>query len=351
MRETPGAAIAAEIRSQPEAWERLLALLERRLRDIVPFFHGAQAVVFGGCGSGLNAAFFAARFFQDRTGMLSLAAPAADLTLFPESVLPRKGNARVVLLSRSGHTTEVVEALDHLKARGVPVLGITCTPDSPLAEGADECLILEPVIEKAVTTTRSFTGMVLALQALSGEVAGPKEVYDQLGRLPGILRERMEAIESQADAWGRGQAWERVAFVANGFAYGLARECQLKVKETCRLESDAYPLMDFRHGPQATVESTSLIVILSMARGREKEVRFAQDMHRLGAKIWAIGADTARDFDVADAVIDYPASVEDAWVGPLYLPPVQWLATVRSLALGLDPDRPANLSYWIQTDR
>jgi len=37
--------------------------------------------------------------------------------------------------------------------------------------------------------------------------------------------------------------------------------------------------------------------------------------------------------------------------GPLYMPAIQYLAYYRSLALGLNPDQPRNLSYWVNTSR
>ncbi len=345
----PGEAIYAEIRSQPEAWEHLLAQLAGRRSDIQAFFEGVQTGVFGGCGSGLNAALYGARLFQSQTGIAALAAPAADLTLFPESLIPRTREVRVVLFSRSGRTTEVVEALDQLQTRGIQVLGITCTRDSPLAEGADATLLLEHVTEEAITTTRSFTGMVLAAQCVCGLAAGQEEVFDELQRLPDILRSQMALCEEQARELGEQQAWERVAFVANGPSYGLARECQLKIMETCRLEAQAYPLMDFRHGPQATVSEDTLLVVLSARRGRGKEIHFAEDMRDLGARIWVIGSEVSAAFPMADHLLDTESLVQDEHMGPLYLPPVHFLAYYRAMKMGLDPDRPANLSYWIET--
>ena len=70
-----------------------------------------------------------------------------------------------LLISQSGATAELEPVIDHFEAVGVPVIGITGTPGSLLAQAADASLILphwQEVGPEAVAPTSSTT-MTLAL--------------------------------------------------------------------------------------------------------------------------------------------------------------------------------------------
>lgn len=346
----PGALMQSEIASQGLAWGQLLPLLRQQAADARPLFDRVQDVLFTGCGSGLNAACFAAPLFQSQAAIGAHSAPAADCFLFPDTVLLPSRKTVAVLVSRSGQTTEVVEAMETLRQRGARTLAVTCTPDSPLASRCDAALLLTPAEERAVVTTRSFTGMLLAIQVLAAVVSGDRQYLALLSRLPSACQDQMEVSLKL----GRGLAdrgdLSTFTFLGNGAYYGLARECQLKIKETCLLAADAYPLLDYRHGPQSTVQSGLLLTALLSDRGREAEERFLRDMKRLGATTLALCDQASPSLrHQADYLLEVGPDLDDRTRGPLYMPAIQALAACRALALGLNPDHPRHLSYWIDT--
>lgn len=338
-----------EISSQGQSWSQTIPLVMEQRQAILEMFDGVESVIFTGCGSALNASLTAAPLFQMLTGISAIALPAAETYLFPDAHVPPDKRNLVVLLSRSGKTTEVIRSLDYFQRQSIPTLGVTCTSDSPLALTSDLGLALTPLSEQAVATTRSLTGMILAVQMLSGLVAKNEPYLEQLLRLPEVFAVRKEEFQSLGKLIGESETHKRYAFVGNGPLFGCARECQLKIKEMTLLPADSYPMFDFRHGPKSNVNPQMLITALISDTARQEEALFVQDMRSLGGVTWAISEREDAEFKAyASYVLDLDSNLDQLARLPLYLPAVQYMAYYRALSLDLNPDEPRNLSYWVE---
>jgi glucosamine--fructose-6-phosphate aminotransferase (isomerizing) len=352
MKVSRGKAIYREIGSQPQSWRALLPQISALKDPLRAFLEGTQHLLLSGCGSGLNAARYGAPLLQMTTGRIAQHAPAIDLSLFPEASLTTNQHTASILLSRSGRTTEVVNAMRALQAHDIPVLGITCSDDSPLAKEADLALILEAVTEEAVTTTRSFTGMLITLQTIAAVLSEDEAFLSELQRLPEVCESILSRAEALSQAAGGSTRFRKFAFLGNGLNVGLAHEAQLKIKETTLLPADAYPMLDFRHGPQSTVSADMLLVAMLSKRGADPEWRMMADMQALGVFTFVLCDRANPDLQAhADSLLEFQTGWDDRSLGPLYLPVIHYLAYYRSLAEGLDPDKPPNLAYWIDTSK
>lgn len=344
-----GSYLFEEISSQGRAWAELIPAVLRRSEDIRELFQGVETVIFTGCGSALNVSVSAAPLFQMLTGIAACALPAAETYLYPSAFLPVNRRTLAVLLSRSGKTTEVVSSLGHFRERKTPTLGITCTADSPLARDSDLSLALASVAERAVATTRSLTGMILAVQLIAAIVARNDSFLDELQRLPEAFAARREEYHQLGKLIGAQTTLERYAFVGSGLFFGCARESQLKIKETTLLPADAYPMLDFRHGPQSNVGPSMLLTAFLSDQARRDEIPFLRDMRSLGGVIWAIcerGDENLRSS--VQHLLELESNLSEPARLPLCMPAVQYMAYYRALSLNLNPDEPRNLSYWVQ---
>src|SRR5258707_197002 len=71
---------------------------------------------------------------------------------------------QVVIISRSGRTSEAVRAAELLsRERNLHTLGLTCTSDSDLAKVCQLAVVLPFADENSTVMTRSFTSMLLAV--------------------------------------------------------------------------------------------------------------------------------------------------------------------------------------------
>ena len=348
----PGDFIKEEIASQGRAWAEVIPMVTKHGDAVRQAFTGIEEVIFTGCGSGLNTALHGASIFQMQTGISARAVPAADVYLFPSSVLVSGRKTLTVLISRSGKTTEVVRALDYLREQGIRTMAITCTGDSPLAKRSDTALVLTSMAEQAVATTRSLTAMMLATQVVAALVADNDAYLAELQKLSGYGQAQMEDFRQLGQSIGQRSNLNKYAFVGNGPFFALAHECQLKVKEMVLLPADSYPTLDFRHGPQSNVDAQMLVVAFISDSARQDEIQFLRDMKALGGVTWAI-CDKADDElrAHADYLLETQSGLSELARGVLYLPAVQYMAYYRSLSLGLNPDKPPKLAYWIDSSK
>jgi len=337
-----------EIHHQPDAWEHTIRRVGDARAQLLELAEGVDEVIFTGSGSGYNVGMVVAPTFQHFTGIRSRSAPAAELIHFPETVFARETKYLVVPITRSGETTEALGACRSAKERGHRTLAITCHPDCTLVSLTDGALVLTEANEKSVVTTQSLTSMVLCGQVFSALVAGDHQSIEQMKQLPAWGRQRLPVARRLGEEIADVKSLNKFAFVGNGPYLGLARECQLKLKEMVLQPSDAYPLFDFRHGPKSNVDEHMLVTVLASDRAQREETAFLKDMRKLNGRplVLCDRADGQLAQD-ADYVFEVGSGLSDFCREILYMPVIHYLAYYRSLALGFDPDNPLHLTYWV----
>lgn len=330
-----------EIMTQPESWRNALQEAERVLPDWRAVLGREDTlVIFTGCGSTYHLAQTAASLFRVLVGRRAVALPGGELVLYGEEWLwgiPRDGQPAVlVAISRSGSTTETIRAVEIHQASGGQVLAVTTRPDSPLAAMARAGLILPAGREESVVQTRSFSSMLVGLNAIAALLGGHSQLWRAMQRLPEAAERLIDRYLPLARSIGEDLSIQRFYFLGSGARYGLASEASLKMKELSLSPSEPFPFLEFRHGPMSTVDEATMIVGMISDRHRHHEMAVLKEMQSLGARILSIAEQ--------DATVALDSGVPLAGRGALYLPVPQLMAAYRALARGLDPDRPRHLS-------
>lgn len=345
----PGTETFNEIWSQAEAWTGTMNRIDRDESSLAGLFEGAEQVIFAGCGSAYNASFSIAPLFQSLAGVCCRPVHASEFFLFNDMFLCEGKKTVAVLISRSGTTTETLTAQRKAAGLGCPTLAITCFPESPMAREADVAIVLEEASEKSVATTRSLTSMVLAGNYLAAKFAGNKAAESQYRTLPAVAARKMPAFQALAERISKYPEIRKFAFVGSGTYYGLAREAQLKIKETTLLPSDSYVSLDYQHGPMSNVDEHMLVTILSSDAGHEYDRILAHNMKNLGGRVLVLTDRSVEDFmDCSDFVMQLGSGLGDGVRDILYMPTLQFLAWYKSVSEGLDPDHPKNLQYFVE---
>jgi len=280
--------VTEEIASQPACWRAAARLVAEGGAGALP--RPGERVAVVGCGTSL----FMAQAYAARRE----AAGHGETDAWPASEMPAaRAYDRVVLISRSGTTSEVLTLLDRLRA---PTVAITADPGAPLAAAAGATIALPFADERSVVQTRFATSALALLRAHLGE---------DLERA---------AREAAQDAPPPAGALERTQFtvLGRGWTVGLAGEAALKLREAALAWAEAYPAHEYRHGPIAIADERSLVWLLGDAPDG------------LAAEIAATGAQVVHE-------------AEDPMAQLVRL---QRLAVALAAARGLDPDRPRHLS-------
>ncbi|WP_200952656.1 SIS domain-containing protein [Agromyces sp. Soil535] len=282
--------MAAELATQPETWARAVTL--RAEQALLPE-RGARIAVVG-CGT----SWFIAQSYawlRETEGHGETDAYAAS-----EALLDR-GYDAVVALTRSGTTTEVLELVDRLRGR-VRTVGVIGDAESPLVGLVDEAVTLPFADERSVVQTRFATTALALFRASLGE------------DLDGAIADAERAVAEELDP-ALVDA-EQFTFLGRGWTVGLAHEAALKMREASQSWTEAYPAMEYRHGP------------ISIAAPGRVTWQFGESPAGLAGEVAATGA----RFEAG--TLDPMAELVRA----------QRVALERARAKGLDPDSPRNLS-------
>lgn len=340
-----------EINSQPAVWQKTLAAFDAA--ELIKLWqtHRPQRVLFTGCGSTYYLSIIAANLFQTLTGVPAQARPASELVLFPDIVFATQESTLLIAISRSGTTTETIDAMKWFKAKiGGPVVVVTCDGDTPLGELADVRLVAGDAQEESVAQTRSFSSMLVLVEALCGALAG-QPVAALLASLPASCEHLLTSYAPLAQSLGGVPDLQRFFFLGSGFLYGMACEAMLKMKEMSLSYSEAFHCLEFRHGPMSMVNEQTLMVGLLSEPVQAHEAAVLRQMHERGAHVLALsehGSGLPASDRVHEVVLQ---SGLPTWARTvLYLPVLHLLAYHRAIFNHQNPDRPAQLTAVVTLD-
>jgi len=355
----PAAAVAgadslAEILSQPQFWGRCLEALERAgsLAQVRRPFHAARQWLFIGCGSSYYVALAAAAAWSRITGMRARAIPASELLLFPDLVMADSEDLAAVVISRSGSTSEAVQAARLLeREKNIRVLAVTGTPDQPLEQIATATLPLLPCDEESTVMTRSFTSMLLGLQYLAGCQADDSSLRQSLGKLPGLTQPAMDSLHPRVRDFVGAHEFADYVCLGQGPFFGLACETALKITEMSVSYAQTFHTLEFRHGPKSIVGPETLIIFLLSEQGYDAECDVLEEIKGLGGTTLAVAnrADK-RARAASDLLVEFDLDLpEVARLAP-YVFAGQLTGLYTGLRKGLNPDHPRNLSRVVILD-
>ncbi|MET8581403.1 SIS domain-containing protein [Streptomyces collinus] len=280
-----------ELNSQPECWTRA-AHEAGRYADALPDTGERVAVV--GCGTSY--------FMAQAVAALREATGQGETDAFAASEFPRgRSYDRIVALTRSGTTTEVLDLLGKVRG-GARTTAVTADPATPVATAADDLVVLDFADERSVVQTRFATTALTLLRAHLG-LHTEAAVTDARTALSAPLPEGLVDCA-------------QFTFLGRGWTVGLANEAGLKMREASLSWTEAYAAMEYRHGPiSVTTEGTATWMLGEAPAGLAEQVR-ATGGH------WVEGT-----------------------LDPLAeLVRVQRLAVAVAARRGLDPDRPRHLT-------
>lgn len=287
---TLGGKMAAELSTQPDTWQQAVELAQT-----VKLPAAGSRVAVIACGT--------PSFIGDSYARLREAAGHGETDNWLASSAPlNRGYDEVLAITRSGTTTEVLEAIDSVKGR-IPVTAIVGDPHTPIADQVDNLIALPFADEESVVQTRFATTTLALLRASLGE-----NLEQTIADCRAVLTENIAPELITA---------EQISFLGTGWTVGLAHEAALKNREAAQSWAESYSAMDYRHGP------------ISIAQPGRVSWMFGTAPAGLAAQVQQLGA----------------TWVERQEIDPLaLLVAAQRVALERARARGLDADQPRGLT-------
>ncbi|MEU9185541.1 sugar isomerase [Streptomyces sp. NPDC048484] len=283
--------VEEELMTQPECWVRAAGEAGEHA-SVLPA--AGERVALVGCGTSW--------FMGQAVAALREQAGQGETDAFAASEFPHgRSYDRVIALTRSGTTTEVLDLLGRLKGR-TRTMAVTADPRTPVMGAADDVVVLDYADERSVVQTRFATTALTLLRAHLG-LHTDAVVADARTALADPLPEGLVDCA-------------QFTFLGHGWSVGLANEAGLKMREASLAWTEAYPAMEYRHGPiSVTTAGTATWMLGDAPEG------LAQQVRDTGA-LWVEGG------------LDPLAELVRA----------QRLAVAVAAARGLDPDEPRHLT-------
>lgn len=331
-----------EIMSQPKCFNITWTVMETYIPAFKSFLTKSRTdgIILAGCGSMYNLAQSMQHIWRKYTELSIYATTSSEMWLNEAEIkkIMGKGNWLLISLSRSGETSETVFA--HQNFPG-PKMCITCHPSSTLDIESRYSIILSDCAESAIPETRAFTSLYAALTQIALSMSEATSVTCDLPLLAPSAARVLANASGIARVMAASETLSNVFILGSGSRYGLACEAALKIKEMAVRQAESCRFMEFRHGPQALVDTSTLIIGMLSDSLRGQEEKVLTDMRALGATTITIGE--------SNCDVNFNSGIWDEDIrGPLYLLFIHLFAYYGAILKGKDPDNPHNLSKVVE---
>ncbi|HUO42837.1 MAG TPA: SIS domain-containing protein [Methylomirabilota bacterium] len=342
-----------EVREQSDVFARIVqnrkSISEIARKTPISSAHSLFVV---GCGSSYYASVLSGFYHEHLLGLDSRAAPSSEFIWYP----PQSKSLALMALSRSGKTTETLEAIRRAKKLEVPTIAVTADPSSPMGKESNYCLDIEVGQERSVVMTKSFTASTLVSILLGFELskvppAKRNEIDRDLLQLSGDAGRLIHTVEAQAKKTAESmRQLKRFIYLGSGATYGACLEGALKLRETSYTMCEVYHIPEFRHGPFALVQKdVGVVAIVPEDKTLKQSEMLLREIASQGGTVIPI-SNVSKITDAYKDSIRLPEDISYNFMPLLSVIPMQMLAFHYAVSCGLDPDSPRNLTKFVATD-
>ena len=329
-----------EIMEQKETIVRAVNQDEEQIGVLAEAIRNAQGTFLVGCGTAGKACMAAEYFFSVIAQKHVNFSPASEFKLYHHFLKPE---SLLIVVSQSGETADVLEAMNVAKSKGSKVLAIVNVQGSTIDREADESLLINAGPERAVASTKALTGqmavLILIAYALDGRLQEGKTLLLETGaKINDMLNPRyVERLQGLAE---RINGNEDLYIIGKSWNYPMALESAIKIQEVSYIHAEGFAGGELKHGPIALIEEgTPCIALVGNDEVTADMLSNAIELKARGGMIIGIAP---QNNDIFDEWIKVPdAGAAQPLVNII---PVQILAYYLAVTRGKDPDMPRNLA-------
>jgi glucosamine--fructose-6-phosphate aminotransferase (isomerizing) len=253
-----------------------------------------------------------------------------------------------VFVSQSGETKDVLNAVKVMRERKGQVLGVLNVLGSTLMHQSDVYLPLACGYEISVPATKTFLNQAVLFLYLANRLGG-RDV-SSMGNLPDLLARTLEATEGPArQVAAYLEAWSAMHYLGYGLTHPIALEAALKLKEITYAHCEGMFSSEFKHGPLSAVHDGYPVLFITAPGDEMMMINHVNEVTVRGGRAIAVASEHSA---LRENMHDYLVVPEaDRFLMPILATlPAQLVAYHMSVARGIDPDFPRNLSKTLTVD-
>lgn len=268
-----------DILDQPRALQDTFAALEAgaALRGIASRLQDFKTVVLTGMGSSFHA-LHPLQIQLIARGIPALMLETAELVHYHDHLFDR--TTLVVVVSQSGKSAEVVRLLE-INGRRSPLVGVTNTADSPLAEQANAAVVTRAGTEFSVSC-KTYLTAVMALRWLCDVFCefDLQQTRDSLACASSAVQQYLASWKEHVEQLAKRLDGIRYLFlVGRGSSLAAAGMGGLIIKEAAHFHAEGMSCAAFRHGPWEMLSPATFVLIFAGAeKTRDLNLRLLADV-------------------------------------------------------------------------
>jgi glucosamine--fructose-6-phosphate aminotransferase (isomerizing) len=329
-----------EIMDQKESIRRAINQNEEEIVKIAEYIKDASGVFLSGCGTAGKMCMAAEYFFSVISERHVNFAPASEFPIYHHFLIPE---SLLIVVSQSGETADVLEAMRVAKDKGAKVLSLVNVQGSSIARESDFSLLINAGPEKAVASTKAATSQLSLLLLIAYAVAGKLEegkklLIETAAMINDMLNPRfLKYIKEVANDIEHS---DHTYIIGKASNYPMALEAAIKIQEVSYIHAEGFAAGELKHGPIALItEGTPCVSLIAEDEVKMDTINNTIELKSRGAHIIGISPNIHESFDhwirVPDAGIASPI---------VNIIPIQLLAYYLSVQRGVNPDMPRNLA-------
>ncbi|MDD3173264.1 MAG: SIS domain-containing protein [Herbinix sp.] len=178
----------------------------------------------------------------------------------------------ILVASQSGNSTNSLKALEKLREKSIPTIGITADSESDFKKHCDLLINYEIGTETVGFVTKGMVGLVLYFMLFALEAAKATNTIEVM-QYDEYIKELAETADIHELMYQRTKEFfeankrellstQKVFVIGSGPSYGVALEGALKIGETLGICSFSYESEEFLHGPNFQINDNYTCIFI-----------------------------------------------------------------------------------------
>lgn len=313
---------------------------EAEIMHIADTIKNSRGCFFSGCGTAGKVCMAGEYFFSMIANRHVNYAASSEFPIYHHFLKPE---SLLVVVSQSGETADVLEAMKAAKGKGSKVLSLVNVQGSTIARESDYSLLINAGPEKAVASTKAATSqmalLLLIAYAIDGRLQEGRRMLSEVSsQINDMLNPRfLTYIKSVAEKL---KDHENAYIIGKAENYPMALEAAIKIQEVSYVHAEGFAAGELKHGPLALItQGTPVVAFVANDEVKQDILNNIQEVRARGGYVIGISPEKSDLFDEWIKVPD--VGVASPLVNVI---PIQLLAYYMAVSRGLDPDMPRNLA-------
>ena len=316
-----------EIHEQLEVLERIRKEEQYQVDRIIEVAGKMSKIILLGCGTSYFAGMIVAEKILRKLGKLVITVLASEFDTWINII---DDQTLVIVLTQSGETIDVVDAITKAKQKGATIASVVNAQYSSVQRISDICQMLSCGVEKCVASTKSF----VAQMAIFDKALGI-DLSERAKNVKWILS-KSDLVNPIAKILSTKQ---HLFILGRGKMLPLAMEGALKIKELSYLHAEGMAGGELKHGTLALIDKNSLCIVLVSKENKNEMLASSMEVKARGARV--IGVAQTNE-EVFDGFLPIRGKLDDEQTETVVW--LQLLAGKICELKHLDPDKPRNLA-------